>query len=459
MFTLEQLLEAGAGRGVRGHPSGGERFAGGSTDSRVVRPDTVFFALRGARDGHDFVADAFARGSTAAVVERVPAGVAGDALLVLVPDVQRALRRLAEVLRDLYPIPAVGITGSIGKTTTKEATAAALGARLRVLRSEASFNNELGVPLTFLRLEPSHEACVVELGFYVPGEIADLCRLVRPRVGIVTAIPDEPPHFARTPSLEAIASAKAELLESLPADGLALLNADDPRVRALAGRTRATVVLYGESADAAVRATDVRSDGLAGTSFVVRAHGASAPVRLPLPGRHFVGAALAAIAAAGALGVPLEEAATCVGTLEVLPHRMSVRRAVGFTVIDDSYNASPAATRAALRVLGELRGTRRIAVLGDMLELGTLSAEAHESVGREAAHGCDLLIGVGELAATIVGTARREGLVLGYRARDGAEALVLARRLVRPGDTVLVKGSRALALDLLADALVAPTAA
>ncbi len=458
MFTLEQLLEAGAGRVVRGHPNGGERFAGGSTDSRVARPDTVFFALRGARDGHDFVADALARGSTAAVVERVPAGVAGDALLVLVSDVQGALRRLAELLRDLHPIPVIGITGSIGKTTTKEATAAALGARLRVLRSEASFNNELGVPLTFLRLEPSHEACVVELGFYVPGEIADLCRLVRPRVGIVTAIPDEPPHFARTPSLEAIASAKAELLEALPADGLALLNADDPRVRALAGRTRATVVLYGESADAAVRATDVRSDGLAGTSFVVRAHGAAAPVRLPLPGRHFVGAALAAIAAAGALGVPLEEAATCVGTLELPPHRMSVRRA-GFTVIDDSYNASPAATRAALRVLGELRGTRRIAVLGDMLELGTLSADAHESVGREAARGCDLLIGVGELAATIVGAARREGLVLGYRAQDGAEALVLLRRLVRPGDTVLVKGSRALALDELADALVAPTAA
>ena len=459
MFTLEQLLEAGGGRVVRGRPRDGQRFTGGVIDSRVARPQTVFFALRDQRDGHDFVAAALAGGSSAAVVERIPEGVPDDALLVVVPDVRLALRRVAERIRAEHPIPGIGITGSVGKTTTKEFAVAALGARFRVLRSEASFNNELGVPLTFLGLEATHEVCVIELGFYVPGEIADLCRLVRPTVGIVTAIPDRPPHFSRTPSLEAIASGKAELLEALPADGTALLNADDARVRGLAGRTRAQVILFGESSDATVRATEVQGrgpGGLAGTSFVVSSGGTSAPVVVPLPGRHLVTGALAAIGAAVALGVPLVEAATCVGTLEPPPHRMSVRRTSdGLVLIDDSYNASPAAVLAALTVLGGV-GTRRIAVLGDMLELGALSSDAHEAVGREAARSCDLLIGVGELAATIVRVARSEGLALGYHAQDRVEALVLLRRLCRPGDTILIKGSHALALDELADALVAP---
>ena len=229
---------------IQGTPRADERFVGGAFDSRIVQPGEVFFALRDQRDGHDFVSDAFARGARAAVVERaVPAP--DDALLIEVSQPLHALRRLAEAVRDAYPIPAVGITGNVGKTTTKEATAAALGARFRVLRTAASFNNEIGVPLTFLRLEPTHEVAVIELGFYVPGEIADLCRLVRPRIGIITEIPAIPVHYARTPSVEAIAAGKAELIESLPDDGVALLIADSPRVRALAPRTRAHVVLFG----------------------------------------------------------------------------------------------------------------------------------------------------------------------------------------------------------------------
>lgn len=454
MFTLERLLAATGGRVVRGAPVCAARFARGAIDSRVARPGDAFFALRDRRDGHDFVADAFARGAAAAVVERVPEGLPGDALVVLVASVPTALRTLADALRDDQPIPAVGITGSVGKTTTKEATAAALGARFRVLRSEASFNNEIGVPLTFLRLEPSHEVAVIELGFYVPGEIADLCRLVRPRVGIVTAIPDVPPHFSRTPSLDTIASAKAELLEALPPDGVALLNADDARVRALAPRSRARVVLFGEAPESEVRATDVVALGLDGVSFTVHAGGEQARARLPLPGRHLVPSALAAVGAALALGVGLDEAATCVGTLEPPPHRMSVRRSASHTVIDDSYNASPAAVRAALGVLRDC-GARRVAVLGDMLELGALAITAHDAVGREAAVACDLLVCVGELGRVIASAAKREGLIPVYTAADCAEALVLLRRLARPGDTILVKGSRALGLDALADALVA----
>src|SRR5687767_6199916 len=260
----------------------GESFKGGAFDSRIVQSGEVFFALRDQRDGHEFVGDAFARGARAAVVERaVPAP--DEALLIEVSQPLHALRRLAEALRDANPIPAVGITGSVGKTTAKEATAAALGARYRVLRTAASFNNEIGVPLTLLRIEPTHEVAVIELGFYVPGEIADLCRLVRPRIGIIVEIPAIPVHFSRTPNVEAIAAGKAELIESLPDDGVALLNADSPRVKALAPRTRARVVLFGESEDAQLRAVDVRAEGLSGLRFMAHYEGDSVAVELPIP--------------------------------------------------------------------------------------------------------------------------------------------------------------------------------
>ena len=456
MFTLEQLLTATGGRVIQGTPRADERFVGGAFDSRIVQPGEVFFALRDQRDGHEFVADAFARGARAAVVERA-VDAPDNALLVEVSQPLHALRRLAEVLRDAHPIPAVGITGNVGKTTTKEAAAAALGARYRVLRTAASFNNEIGVPLTFLRIEPTHEVAVIELGFYVPGEIADLCQLVRPRIGIITEIPAIPVHFARTPSVEAIAAGKAELIASLPNDGLALLNADSPRVRSLASRTRARVVFFGESQDAELRATDVRAEGLVGLRFTAQYEGERVSVAVPIPGRQLVPAALAALGTAHALGVPLAEAAVALQALEQPAHRMEVRRGPGVTVIDDSYNASPAAARAALAVLRDVKG-RRIAVLGDMLELGSFSADAHDALGRDAARSTDILIGIGELARTAVDAARAAGLAEAYWASEPGEALVLLRRVQQPGDTILVKGSHSLALDRLADTLVRPVA-
>jgi UDP-N-acetylmuramoyl-tripeptide--D-alanyl-D-alanine ligase len=453
LFTLERLLTASGGRVVRGSPDPVLRFTGGAYDSRLIEGGECFFALRDQRDGHDFVADAVARGARAAVVERVVPDLPDGAVLIEVASALRALRAVADAVRNDHPIPAVGITGSVGKTTTKEATAATLGARYRVLRTPASHNNEIGVPLTFLRQEPTHEVAVIELGFYVPGEIADLSRLVRQRVGIVTTIPEIPVHFARTPSVEAIVNGKAELIEALPADGVALLNADDPRVRGMASRTAARVMLYGESPDAEIRATNVREGGLDGIRFTVEVAGERAEAHLPLPGRHLLSSALAAIGAAFALDVPLEEAAVGLSTLERPAHRMSVRRAAEITVIDDSYNSSPAAVHAALAVLRGVGG-RRVAVLGDMLELGSLSLGAHEGVGAEVARSADALVAVGELAATIAAAAERNGLREVHRAADGGEALVRLRQLLRPGDTVLVKGSRALALDKLADALV-----
>jgi UDP-N-acetylmuramoyl-tripeptide--D-alanyl-D-alanine ligase len=453
LFTLGRLLAASGGRVVRGSPDPDLRFTGGAYDSRLVDGGECFFALRDQRDGHDFVGGALARGARAAVVEHDVPGLPDGAVLVQVASALRALRAAADAVRDDRPIPAVAITGSVGKTTTKEATAATLGARYRVLRTLASYNNEIGVPLTFLRQEPTHEVAVIELGFYVPGEIADLSRLVRQRVGIVTTIPEIPVHFARTPNVEAIVSGKAELVEALPADGVALLNADDPRVRGMRSRTRARVILYGESPDAEIRATDVRDLGLDGIRFTVTVAGERAEAHLPLPGRHLLTTALAAIGAAVVLDVPLGEAAVGLSTLERPAHRMSVRRTADLVVIDDSYNASPAAVHAALTVLRDVRG-RRVAVLGDMLELGSLSVGAHEAVGVDVAKSADALVAVGELAATIAAAAERNGLREVHRAADGGEALVRLRQLLRPGDTVLVKGSRALALDKLADALV-----
>ena len=457
MFTLDDLLDASGGRIIHGRPRGDERFTGGAFDSRILSPGEVFFALRDQRDGHDFVGDAFARGASAAVVERPIDLVPPDALVVQVPSTLRALRAVADRLRDRHPIPAVGITGNVGKTTAKEATAAALGARYRVLRTAASFNNEIGVPLTFLAIEPGHEVAVIEIGFYVPGEIADLCRLVRPAVGAITRIPDRPVHFSRTPSVDAIAAGKAELIEALPEDGTALLNADDTRVRALAPRTRARVVLFGESRDAELRATDVRANAVDGLRFVATYRGERADVAMPIPGRQAVVAGLVALGSAIALGVPLDEAAVALATLEQPRHRMEIRRGGQIVVIDDSYNASPAAVLAALAVLKEAKG-RRVAVLGDMLELGALSADAHEDVGRAAAGSADVLIGVGELARTAVEAARGAGLSETHVVADGAEALVLLKRLQRPGDVILVKGSHSLALDRLADAIVSSVA-
>ena len=452
MFTLERLLAATGGHVVRGGPDPALRFTAGAYDSRLIEGGECFFALRDQRDGHAFVADAIVRGARAAVVDHdVP--VPDGAVLVEVTSVLDALRNVAESVRDDHPIPAIAITGSVGKTTTKEATAAALGARYRVLRTLASHNNEIGVPLTFLRQERGHEVAVIELGFYVPGEIADLSRLVRQRVGIVTTIPEIPVHFARTPSVDAIVAGKAELVTALPADGVALLNADDPRVRGMASRTQARVLLYGESPDADIRATDVRDLGLAGLEFTVHVAGEHSRARLPLPGRHLLGSALAALGAAVALDVPLDEAAVGLETLDRPAHRMSVRRARDLVVIDDSYNASPAAVHAALAVLRAVPG-RRIAVLGDMLELGSLSIGAHEAVGADAAKSVDALVAVGELAGGIAAAAERHGLREVSRATDAGEALVRLRQLLRPGDTVLVKGSRALALDKLADELV-----
>ncbi len=423
------------------------RFRRAVIDSRRVEPGDLFVAFRGERaDGHDFAADAVARGATGLLLERPPAeDLPGEPAVFVASDALAGLQRTAAAWREaLRGLEVVGVTGNVGKTTAKLIASAVLERRYRVRTSALNYNNEIGVPLCLLELEPGIERTVIEHGMYTTGEIAQLCEWTRPRVGVVLNV--GPVHLERAGSLEAIARAKRELVEALPADGFALLNGDDPAVAAMAAHTAAHVLRFGTGEHAEIRGSELDSHGAGGFTFTLEAFGERRRVRVPLPGAHLLPNVLAAAAVGLVEGLPFPEVGEALEALDV-PLRLTVRCLPGgVTLLDDTYNASPAATRAALDLLGEMSG-RRIALLGDMLELGELAATSHEQVGRHAASRADTLYTVGELAPLIAEGARAAGLgdvrSLGSKA-EAAEAL---RALLRPGDALLVKGSRALALE------------
>jgi UDP-N-acetylmuramoyl-tripeptide--D-alanyl-D-alanine ligase len=428
---------------------------GAAVDSRLVEPGQVFFALPGERtDGHAFLADAIARHAGALIVTRpVPDPSAlGDVTIVRVADGLAALGALAAGWRKRFDPLVVGVTGSIAKTSAKEAIAAVLARRFRTLRSEGNQNNEIGLPLTVLRLGPEHQAAVLEMGMYVSGEIAELARIALPRIGVVTAV--QPVHLSRIGSIEAIEAAKGELLEALPHDGAAVLNADDRIVRRMGRRTTARVVTYGFHDTADVTAETVESAGLAGMRFVLRVEGARQPVAIPTLGRLSVHNALAAAAVGRAAGVTLEEIAAGLATGWSAPHRAQLVRAGGVTLVDDSYNASPRSVVAALELLSGLPG-RRGAVLGEMLELGEASEDGHRTVGEAAARAVDWLVVVGRDAAPIAEGALDAGMDPSRitTARDADAVLATLPPRLRTGDVVLIKASRGIGLDRLVDGL------
>jgi UDP-N-acetylmuramoyl-tripeptide--D-alanyl-D-alanine ligase len=441
----------------------GRSIRGGAVDSRTVEPGQVFVALPGERtDGHRFLEHAARAGAAALVVtESLPAArlaALGDISVVRVADGLRALHAIAAGWRARFSPLVIGITGSIAKTSTKEAIAAVVSTRRRTLKNEGNLNNEIGLPLTILRLGPEHEAAVLEMGMYVGGEIADLARLAQPSIGVVTAV--QAVHLSRIGSLDAIEAAKGELVEALPRDGIAILNADDERVARMAERTPARSLTYGFDANADVRADDVRSAGFDGMRFVLRAtvrgRAVRQPVAIPGLGRLSVHNALAGAAVGLATDIDPEAVAAGLAQGWSAPHRASVRTAGNIRIVDDSYNASPGSVAAALDLLAGLPG-RRVAVLGEMLELGSESARGHASVGKAAAATVDLLVVVGNGAHAIVQGARKAGLDAAriVSVEDRAAALDALRSRLRPGDVVLVKASRGVALDLLVDALVA----
>lgn len=458
-LTAEDLVAATGGTLLR---RSDRPVRGGAVDSRVVTPGCLFVALPGERtDGHRFLAAAASSGAAALLVTRAPdAGdldALGDVTVILVTDALAGLQAVAAAWRNRFTPLVVGITGSVAKTSTKDATAAVLGAAMPTLRTEGNQNNEVGLPLTLLRLEPEHRAAVLEMGMYVGGEIATLAALGRPSIGIVTAV--APVHLERAGSLAAIEDAKAELVEALPDTGTAILNQDDARVRAFRSRTRAAVLTYGLDPDADVTAESVTSRGVHGMTFdfVARApRPARFQVEIGALGRHSVQNALAAGAAGLVAGVADGRIAAGLATPwdRASAHRGVIVDGPGLTILDDTYNASPPAMVAALEVLATLPG-RPVAVLGEMRELGPGHEDGHRAVGAAAARVVAELVVVGTAAAGIAAGAIAAGLDPRrvHAVGDRDEAVAVLRTILRPGDAVLVKASRGAALETVVEAL------
>jgi UDP-N-acetylmuramoyl-tripeptide--D-alanyl-D-alanine ligase len=426
------------------------------SDSRQVTPGAGFVALPGeTMHGHAFVADAAARGAALAVVAAsFAAAAATPPLLIRVPDTARALRAACERrLAELGPV-VVGVTGSVGKTTVKEMCALALGGR-PTSRTPGNLNTWTQIPLHVLRLEPPVERLVVEMAMTAPGEIADLAGFTHPRVGVLLNVGQA--HIGLLGSEAAIADAKAELLDALPPGGTAVLNADDPRVVGVAPRSRAPVSWFGaESPSAAWRFEDAVDDGLRGSRATLVGPDGRAPLHLSAPGRHLLLDAAAAAATAAALGVGIAEAAERLSEFSPAKRRGQVLAGRdGTTVIDDSYNSSPASLAAALRVLAGSGAAERLAIIGDMLEMGEHALAAHREAGRLVAASATQLIAVGEHAGTLAGAAVAAGMPADRvaEAGDAAAAGDLAVQRLRPGMTVLVKGSLAVGLDAVVERL------
>jgi UDP-N-acetylmuramoyl-tripeptide--D-alanyl-D-alanine ligase len=457
-IRLDDLLSVVHGR-LQG-PTSVTSVSGASVDSRGVTPGSIFVALRGERtDGHRFVVDALRAGAAAALVERpveLPPDI--DAAVVTVADSLLALQELAAWWRGRHAVRVVGITGSTGKTVAKEITADVLSRSLRTLRNEGNLNSETGLPMTLLRLDGSHEAAVLEMSMYTLGEIARLAELARPEVGVVLAV--HPTHLERAGSIDRIAQAKAELPAALPADGLAVLNADDPRVAAMRDVTPAAVRTYGLGRNAEVRAGDIVSHGLAGTEFTLAAPWGSRRVRSAMPGRHLVPHALAAAAVAHWLGVPLDDVNAALAEGSHAAHRMAILPAAsGATLVDDTYNASPISVAGALDFLAETplaAGRRRIAVLGDMLELGPDEERLHSEIGARAAGIVDGIVAVGPRGRWIAEAAQasRTTRVLTAETADEAAAVLERELAPGPGDLVLLKASRGIGLERAVDLLL-----
>ena len=433
-------------------------------DSRLVVPGSLFVALVGETvDGHDYVAAAATAGAVVALVDpRKGADLAqqqgwalmvpGQAvpnqwqgpLLIGVPDPLAALQQFAAWHRRRFtPAWVVGITGSVGKTSTKEVVAALLSAHLPTLKSPRSYNSESTLPLVALQMDAMHQAAVFEMGMYTTGEIALLAQIAQPNIGVVTAV--GPSHLERMGSIEAIAAAKAELIQALPATGVAILNADDERVVAMAALTPARVVRYGLHAGADVRAVEIVPQGLAGTQFRVVAPGIDDVVYLQAPGLHQVRNLLAGIAVGITIGIPWATMRTAINNITQL--RFVLYPGIHDTqVIDDAYNAAPTSMRAALELLGTVQ-SRRVAVLGDMRELGHIEESAHSEVGQWVADVADVLIAVGTRGRWIADGARQAGMTVVYTAPDAQAAIAVVRAQIQPGDCVLIKGSRAMAME------------
>ena len=467
MFKLSDVIEALTGFTLE---SDTPEITGAVIDSRQASPGSLFVAIPGENvDGHNFIADAFKLGATFALIERdidtsfrtldlrselkatsIPALT--PPLCLRVDNTVTALQQIARFWRRKLDIRVIGITGSVGKSTTKETAAEVLSQRYNTLKNPGNLNNEIGLPLSILKLNSDHERAVLEMGFYVPGEIAFLCDIAQPQVGVVTNIGTV--HAERAGSQEAIAQGKSELVQALPEDGVAILNFDDPWVRNMEEKTRAQVFFYGLSPEADLWADEVEGQGLEGIRFRLHYKRETLHVHVPLIGRHSVHTALRAAAIGLVEGLTWQEIFDGLNQGHTQLRLVIVRSKTGALILDDTYNASPESMLADLNLLNELDG-RKIAVLGDMLELGQYEHQGHEMVGSRAAQVADILLTLGTRAHVIAQAARKAGLqkssVLEF---EELEPIVdwLNKNLSK-NDSVLIKGSHGLHMEHIVNAL------
>jgi len=420
---------------------------GYSIDSRTVGNGELFFAVKGERlDGHDFVAGAIAQGAVAAVVRkdqlhRFP----GNDRLLSVDDTLIALQTLATAVRKVWGKPLIGVTGSAGKTTTKEAIAHVLASKFRVLKSEGNFNNHFGLPLMLLKLQPEHDLAVIEMGMSHAGEIRALAKIAQPEIGVVTNV--APVHLEFFDSLAGIARAKYELVESLPSSGTAVLNADDEYVSQFGRDFKGRVLKYGTGANADVRAENMQSRGADGSEFEIVVGDIREHARLPLVGDHNVLNALAAVSVSIACNMKVPKAVAALSTLKPADKRGQVVQVGNITVINDCYNSNPKALHAMVDALAAMRAQRRILVAGEMLELGPAGEEMHRGAGKHAAEKkIDMVLGVRGLAQAMVDGAKQAGCHADFVATPEQAGEWLARE-TRDGDVVLLKASRGVKLE------------
>jgi UDP-N-acetylmuramoyl-tripeptide--D-alanyl-D-alanine ligase len=453
-FTVEEIV-----RGTRGALLAGDlgiAVSGVSIDSRSLQVGEAFFAIHGERlDGHAFLRDSVGRGAGCLVVDTVPDELPAGVPLVLVDDTTQALGRVGAWHRSRFSIPVAAVTGSNGKTATKELMASVLGALGPVLRPESSFNNQWGLPLTLLKLTAEHRSAALELGTNRPGEIAALAALARPTVAAVTTVSSAHTEFLG--SLDGIQDEKSALVRAVPPDGAVVLNADDPRVLAMQARSRARVWTYSAAGPADVRSRGVVEDGPAGLAFTLELPEGRRPVRLRFAGRHNVTNALAAAGIGVALGLDLEAIVRGLEAARPVKGRCVWRTAGSLALLDDTYNANPVSVRAALETLTASAGPRRrVVVLGDMLELGPITEAAHREMGAAvAASGAAEFIGLGRACGVAVEAAREAGLAESHHAATFEDTVALLLKRLVPGDAVLVKGSRGMRMERVVDALLA----
>jgi len=445
-----------------------------AVDSRLAIPGGLFVALPGERaDGHDYVADAFQRGASFALIQHkidaayhtIPLQAGQETsfpadmevpICLLVENSLSALQQVARFWRSKLDVEVVGITGSVGKSTTKEVVFEVLSQRYRTLKSPGNMNNEIGLPLTILRLSVGYERAVLEMGFYVPGEIALLSEIARPKIGVVTNIGTV--HAERAGSQEAIFRGKSELVQALPDDGVAILNLDDPWVSKMAELTKARVFFYGLDPEADLWADAVEGLGLEGIRFRLHYRHETLHVHIPMIGQHSVHTALRAAAVGLADNLTWQEIIDGLRQGHSQLRLTAVRSESGALMLDDTYNASPESMLAALNLLAELDG-HKVAVLGDMLELGQYEKQGHEIVGVRAAEVADALITIGTLGHLIATAARwagmRSGKITEFENTD--EAIAYLQKSLTDKDVVLVKGSHGIRMDRIVAALEVPS--